>query len=105
MNVRCQVIYWGGVVFQWITPENPDSGGMTIWNVFDDASPYFAPSEARFMINFRVDDLDVVLDALRAEGCEVDEKTEESGFGKFGWVVDPDGNKVELWEPPSGDLT
>jgi len=93
---------WGGVTFHWITPENPDQDGATVWSVFDESSTYFDPSEASFMINYRVENLHAVLKALRAEGCEVDEKTEESEFGKFGWVMDPDGNRVELWEPPRG---
>jgi predicted enzyme related to lactoylglutathione lyase len=92
---------WGGVVFRWSTPEDPGSGGMTIWNIFEEPSDYFRPSEAGFMINYRVEDLQALLDALRAEGCNVVEKTEESEFGRFGWVIDPDGNKVELWEPPA----
>jgi len=54
------------------------------------------------MINFRVDDLHALLAALKAEGCNVQERTEESEQGKFGWVIDPEGNKVELWEPPAG---
>ena len=54
------------------------------------------------MINFRVADLDALLAALRSEGCNVIDKTESSDQGKFGWVIDPDGNKVELWEPPEG---
>jgi predicted enzyme related to lactoylglutathione lyase len=61
-----------------------------------------APSSASFMVNFRVADLDGLLAALRAEGCNVLEKTEASGQGKFGWVIDPEGNKVELWQPPGG---
>ena len=52
------------------------------------------------MINFRVADLHELLEQLRAEGADVDAKTDESDFGKFGWVMDPDGNRVELWEPP-----
>jgi catechol 2,3-dioxygenase-like lactoylglutathione lyase family enzyme len=48
----------------------------------------------------RVEDLDTVLDALRREGCEVDERTESSEYGRFGWVADPEGNRLELWEPP-----
>jgi predicted enzyme related to lactoylglutathione lyase len=52
------------------------------------------------MINYRVDDLDGILAALRSEGCEVDPRIEESEFGRFGWVMDPEGNKLELWEPP-----
>ncbi len=54
------------------------------------------------MINYRVADLHGLLKALREEGCEVLEKVDESEFGKFGWVMDPEGNKVELWEPPAG---
>jgi uncharacterized glyoxalase superfamily protein PhnB len=54
------------------------------------------------MVNFRVEDLHALLVALRAEGCAVDEKVEESEYGKFGWVVDPEGNKVELGQPPAG---
>lgn len=95
---------WGGMAFQWSTPENPNPHGMTVWTVFDESSQYFAPSKAQFMVNYRVEDLHAVLGALRAEGCEVDKKTEESEFGKFGWVMDPDGNRVELWEPPPGPV-
>jgi predicted enzyme related to lactoylglutathione lyase len=61
-----------------------------------------APSSANFMISFRVANLDELLAALRAEGCSVVDKTETSDQGKFGWVIDPDGNKVELWQPPEG---
>ena len=58
------------------------------------------PSSASFMINFRVADLDALLATLRTEGCNVIDKTETSDYGKFGWVMDPEGNRVELWEPP-----
>ena len=92
---------WGGVVFRW-NAENPDAIGTTIWSVFDAESTYFAPSTAPFMINYRVDDLHALLAALREEGCNVLDKTDESEFGKFGWVIDPEGNKVELWQPPAG---
>ena len=93
---------WGGIAFPWSTPENPNADGVTVWSVFEETSPYFNPSKAQFMVNYRVDDLVAVLAALRSEGCDVDTKTEESEFGKFGWVMDPDGNRVELWEPPPG---
>lgn len=88
---------WGGTSYR---SQGPDE--VTVWSLFPESSDYFAPSEARCMVNYRVDDLDAVLAALRAEGCAVDEKTESSEFGKFGWVVDPEGNKLELWQPPSG---
>jgi predicted enzyme related to lactoylglutathione lyase len=94
---------WGGVAFLWNTPE-PTPHGATVWSVFDAGSPYFDPSPAPFMINYRVKDLHALLEALRGEGCTVDDKTEESDFGKFGWVMDPDGNRVELWEPPPGPI-
>lgn len=92
---------WGGVAFQWAT-DNPGGVGTTIWSPFKSDTDYFAPSTAPFMINFRVADLHALLAALRAEGCQVIDKVDESEFGKFGWVVDPEGNKLELWEPPAG---
>ena len=73
-----------------------------MWNIFEASSGYFNPSQAPFMVNYRVDKLHPLLAALRAEGCQVEGKLEESEYGKFGWVVDPDGNKIELWEPPEG---
>lgn len=93
---------WGGMAFKWASPDNPSGTGTTVWSVFEDSSEYFDPSPARFMINYRVDDLHALLDVLRKEGCGVDDKVEESEYGKFGWVMDPDGNRIELWEPPSG---
>ncbi len=93
---------WGGVTFRWCDPADPDADGATVWSVFPAASTYFDPSPAPFMINYRVADLDLVLARLKAEGCAVDERTETSEFGRFGWVMDPEGNRVELWEPPPG---
>jgi predicted enzyme related to lactoylglutathione lyase len=76
--------------------------GTTIWSVAAARSNTFAPGTSPFMVNYRVDDLAALLQALRDEGCEVLEKTDDSAYGKFGWVMDPEGNKVELWEPPPG---
>ena len=76
--------------------------GMTIWSAFKRDTKYLEPGTASFMINFRVADLHALLTALKAEGCNVEDRTEESEQGKFGWVIDPEGNKVELWEPPAG---
>ena len=75
---------------------------MTIWSPFTQDTNYMEPSSASFMINFRLADLDALLATLRTEGCNVIDKTETSEQGKFGWVIDPDGNKIELWEPPAG---
>ena len=93
---------WGGVAFRWVTSENPTGTGTTIWTPFKDDTSYFAPSTASFMINFRVQDLHALVTALRAEGCDVDAKVDESEYGKFGWVQDPEGNRIELWQPPEG---
>jgi predicted enzyme related to lactoylglutathione lyase len=93
---------WGGTAFEWKGEANPTGVGTTVWSVFEASSAYFAPSRAEFMVNYRVDDLHAVLAALRSEGCQVDEKVDESEFGKFGWVMDPEGNRVELWQPPEG---
>lgn len=92
---------WGGAVLRW-SDDNTDGSGTTTWNPFKADTDYFAPSTSSFMINYRVDDLDALLELLREEGCEVDKKVEDSEFGKFGWVMDPEGNKVELWQPPAG---
>lgn len=90
---------WGGVAFRWADDANGE--GTTAWNLFKEDTSYFAPSAASFMINYRVEDLHALLATLRAEGCNVEDKVDESEFGKFGWVIDPEGNKVELWQPPS----
>jgi predicted enzyme related to lactoylglutathione lyase len=93
---------WGGCAFRWQSPDDPGVVGTTVWSVFEAQSNYFEPSGSQFMVNYRVHDLHALLAALRAEGCQVMDKVEESEYGKFGWVLDPDGNKLELWEPPPG---
>jgi|SRR5579862_9555148 len=93
---------WGGVAFRWATAENPTGAGATIWSPFKDDTSHYVLSTASYMINFRVHDLDSLLAALRSEGCAVDAKVEESEYGKFGWVQDPEGNRIELWQPPEG---
>jgi predicted enzyme related to lactoylglutathione lyase len=93
---------WGGTSFRWVNDDNPTGIGSTVWSPFKADTDYFAPSTASFMINYRVDDLHALLALLREEGCNVVDKVEESDFGKFGWVIDPEGNKVELWQAPDG---
>jgi len=93
---------WGGTSFDWSDAEGKPTAGTTAWIINDAASSAFAPSTAPYMINYRVADLHALVDALRAEGCNVLDKMDESEYGKFAWVMDPDGNKVELWEPPVG---
>jgi len=78
------------------------AAGTTVWTIADAGSDLFAPSTAPFMVNYRVADVHGLVRELRAEGCNVLEKVEDTEYGKFAWVIDPDGNKVELWEPPAG---
>lgn len=89
----------GAWMFQWREAQEPGRKGMTVFGFFDPDTDYFKPSERDVMFNFRVDDLDAVLAALRAEGVEVDDKVEEYDYGRFGWIMDPEGRRIELWEP------
>lgn len=93
---------WGGTAFSWTDAAGKPAAGTTVWSVGPADGDQFAPSTAPFMINYRVADLHGLLKVLRAEGCTVLDKTDDSDYGKFGWVIDPEGNKVELWEPPKG---
>ena len=87
---------WGGAAFDWT------DGGSTAWLIAPQQSDQFAPATAPFMVNYRVEDLHALVKVLREEGCNVLEKIDDSGYGKFAWVIDPEGNKVELWQPPAG---
>jgi len=90
---------WGGAVFPW-RAHDPKGDAATVWSTFSADTEYFAPSTATFMINYRVDDLDAMLAQLRAAGVRVDDKIEDGELGRFGWAFDPEGNKLELWQPP-----
>lgn len=79
---------------------NENEPGWMAFSLFAADTKYFDPSEKQFMVNLRVDDLDQLLDTLRAEGVKVFDETEDGEYGKFGWILDPEGNKIELWEPP-----
>jgi predicted enzyme related to lactoylglutathione lyase len=101
-HLGIDVLEWGGAAFRWTDEAGKPTTGTTIWNVSAADGDYFAPSKSSFMINYRVADLPGILQALRSEGCNVLEKTDDSEYGKFGWVIDPEGNKIELWQPPEG---
>lgn len=121
MNSRQAVLGIGGVFFkareagplaQWYrlhlgipvavgaTYASFSDGGPAVWATFPDDTQYFAPSESPFMLNYRVADLDAMLAQLRADGVAVEDRIEESEFGRFGWASDPAGNRFELWQPP-----
>jgi len=93
---------WGGAAFTWTDGEGKPYAGTTAWSIGAAHSDNFAPGTAAFVINYRVDDLLGLVKALREEGCQVLDKIDDSEYGRFGWVIDPEGNKVELWEPPEG---
>jgi predicted enzyme related to lactoylglutathione lyase len=93
---------YGGAAFEWADADGNALKGTTAWMIGPADGKHFAPSKSTFMVNYRVADLTGLLAALRKEGCNVLEKTDDSEYGKFGWVMDPEGNKVELWEPPAG---
>ena len=93
---------WGGTAFSWTGADGKPTGGTTVWSVAPQESDPFAPGTAAFMVNYRVEDLHALVAALRAEGCNVLDKIDESEHGKFAWVIDPEGNKLELWQPPAG---
>jgi predicted enzyme related to lactoylglutathione lyase len=93
---------WGGTAFTWTDSDGKPTGGTTVWSVGPETGEQFAPGKASFMVNYRVEDLHAVVAALRAEGCNVLDRIDDSEYGKFAWVIDPEGNKVELWQPPAG---
>jgi predicted enzyme related to lactoylglutathione lyase len=92
---------WGGAAFSWSDDEGKPVGGMTIWSIGAADGDPFAPSQAPFMINYRVDDVVALVEVLKREGCNVLDKVDDSEYGKFAWVIDPEGHKVELWQPPA----
>lgn len=93
---------WGGAVLRW-PDDTADDKGLTVWTVADKDSQWFRPSESVFMINYRVDDLDALLAQLRAAGIEIVGGPDAHENGKFAWIMDPEGNKVELWQPMAWD--
>lgn len=93
---------WGGTAFKWVDAQGKPAAGTTAWSISPQESDYFAPSTASFMVNYRVEDLHALVRVLKEEGCNVLAKVDESEYGKFAWVIDPEGNKVELWQPPEG---
>ena len=91
-----------GTVLRWRDADDPERPGTTTWALFPSDSTYFGPETARFMINYRVRDLDAMLTQLRAAGVTVDERVEDSEYGRFGWAVDVEGNRFDLWQPAEG---
>jgi catechol 2,3-dioxygenase-like lactoylglutathione lyase family enzyme len=92
----------GGAMLPWREHDDPKKEHVTVWTVFPASTDYFDPGHAQFMINYIVDDLDALLDRLKQEGVKIDDKRMNEAYGKFAWIYDSDGNKIELWQPLSG---
>ena len=90
----------GSVNFRWRDKDDAEDIGMTVWALFPKDTKYFDPSRAGLMVNYRVENLDALLDVLRKEGVEIDPRREDYDYGRFAWIMDPEGNRIELWEPP-----
>jgi catechol 2,3-dioxygenase-like lactoylglutathione lyase family enzyme len=90
---------WGGVVFVWDECAAPEGHGATVWSLFPTDTEYFGEGEQAAMLNFRVDDLDALVEELAAKGVWVDPKRQDEVNGRFAWIRDGEGNRVELWEP------
>jgi predicted enzyme related to lactoylglutathione lyase len=88
-----------GVMLPWREADNPENEQMTIWSIFPADTKYMEPSSASFMVNYIVDDLDALLERLEKEGVQIDPKRQDESYGRFAWIYDPDGNKIELWQP------
>jgi predicted enzyme related to lactoylglutathione lyase len=88
-----------GASFEWRQAGDPDKKGSTQWNPFPDNTKYFEPSNKEFMINYRVENLEALVEQLKAEGVTIVDGIETYDFGKFAHIVDVEGNKIELWEP------
>ncbi|MCR4422626.1 MAG: VOC family protein [Spirochaetales bacterium] len=93
---------WGGAILRW-EDDKAEDGGLTVWHIAEKESQWFSPSESPFMINYRVDNLEEILEKIRNDGLEIVQGPESHENGKFAWIMDPDGNKIELWEPKAWD--
>ena len=87
----------GGVMLRWREKDNPQQERTTVWSIFPASSKYFEPSQ--LMVNYIVDDLDAMLERLSKAGVKIDPKRQNAPYGRFAWIYDPDGNKIELWQP------
>jgi catechol 2,3-dioxygenase-like lactoylglutathione lyase family enzyme len=90
----------GGAMLPWREHADPQKEHVTVWTIFPTSTDYF-PATQSFMVNYIVDDLDALLDRLKQEGVKIDGKRMNESYGRFAWIYDLDGNKIELWQPAS----
>jgi predicted enzyme related to lactoylglutathione lyase len=102
-HLGIQLSEWGGAQFLW-SDEVPATTGSTAWSLFPADTKYFGSGPQSCMVNYRVDDLDALLTQLAAAGVPIDPKRDDADYGRFAWITDPEGNRVELWQPlvPAG---
>lgn len=94
-----------GAMFQWRDIDDKEKTAYTVWGTFKDDTKYFSPSEKDFMFNYRVENLAELMEELKKEGVTIAGEMQEHSYGKFAWVMDPEGNKIELWEPKEDDTS
>jgi predicted enzyme related to lactoylglutathione lyase len=94
-----------GSLFEFRLAERPDVLGYLQWSLFKNTTKYFQPSTKPFMINYRVADLTVLLERLKKDGVQVLDEPESASYGTFVHIMDPEGNKIELWEPVDSTFT
>ena len=97
-HLGIQLEEWGGAILKWPEDKATDKG-LTVWNLAKHDTDWFSPSQSSFMINYRIDDMAGMLAQLKAGGVAIQKGPEQAENGKFAWIMDPEGNKLELWEP------
>jgi predicted enzyme related to lactoylglutathione lyase len=100
-HLGIQLEPWGGAILKWSEDKSADRG-LTVWHVAEKDTEWFSPSPSSFMINYRIDNLAEMLSELQRDGVEILKGPESDENGTFAWILDPDGNKVELWQPVPG---
>jgi len=93
-----------GTTFEWRKSDQPEEKGYSVWSTFKNDTDYFEPSKKEFMINFRVENLELLLEELKKEGVQIVGEIQNFEYGKFAHVMDPEGNKIELWEAFDGEF-
>lgn len=89
--------------FRWRRAEDPERKGATVWSLFPRETDYFGSEDAQFMINYRVEDLDALMETLKNEGVEILRPIFDTPYGRFAAIRDPEGNGIELWQPPDNE--
>jgi predicted enzyme related to lactoylglutathione lyase len=97
-HLGIQLNDWGGAQFLW-ADEVPPATGSTAWSMFPADTKYFGSGPQPYMVNYRVDNLDELLAQLAAAGVSIDPHRDDASYGRFAWITDPEGNRVELWQP------